>query len=336
MSHPQRLLLAASEELYPSVRQELALCGIDLQVARQRASSLPRQEAHGFLVTKPAELNYGQVDARLSESPGLLLVYGADSPYGWADQVADEIRENGCWEVVRLTLVAEQERALLGGEPEGKWLRRMCRHLAAYGRMSYVCTRREVDEAVRQWPRYLAWKERFFLELGDICDKEGISLRSVSRALGLDRRIGQEWWFPAREDHAQICAWLIREAAALLEKANIRRIVLWGPWSLWKQMPVGWLKDYEVLLYIKQDEPFPNDIFPTWSIRHDWEKALVQADLLVIAQQDRVIGEQPLSVLASIMRQAIVLDAAGCFPLQEARAYLSFYRAIGEKTNVWE
>lgn len=336
MSHPLRLLLSASAELSPLVGPELAMCGIDLQVASEGVSSLPRREVDGLLVTTPAELHGVNDIARLSETPGLLLVYGAGNPYGWADQLAGEVQENKRWEVVRMALVADQERVLLGGEPDGKWLRRLSRHLAAHGRMSYVCARREVDEVIRQLPRYLAWKERFFLELGDTCDAEGISLRSVSRALGLDRRVGQEWWFPAREDHAQLCAWLMRETSAILEKANIRRIVLWGPWPLWKQMPIGWLKDYKVILYIKQDEPFPNDIVPTWSIQRDREEALVQADLLLLAQHDPVIGELPLPSLARIMRQPIVLDAAGCFPLQEARAYLSLYRAIGEKTNVWE
>lgn len=327
-------LLVLSGEVMPEVRQDLEACGIHLATYEK---GMARPQVDGFLVTKPMDMDgLESGDIRIAKTPRLLLVYGAEIPYGWADTLVPPFADNGKWEVVRMMLVSGQERAWIGGEPNSKWVRCLCRQLAQHQLLSMVCDRREVDEAIRQLPRYLSWKEQFYLELGEVCDTKGISLRRVARALGMDKRIGQGWLYPERLDQSLIREWITRECQQVMQKANVLRVALWGPLSMWIQMPPGWLADKEVRLYTNSDEPFPNESFPRWSICPTWTKALENADLLVIGQMDDVIGQLPLQELVRCMGQAIVVDAAGCFPLQEAQSNLNGYRAIGENTNVWE
>ncbi|MGG1657868.1 hypothetical protein [Brevibacillus sp. NRS-1366] len=326
-------LLVSPYKVEPQVQEDLAACGIVLE-PMEKASLL--SDLDGLLITKALDdaafLESGIL--HLSKTPGLLLVYGEDIPYGYADTLVDAYARQGSWEVVRMTLVCSGERALLGGKPNGVWVRDLCRRLAHHHLQSMVCQMREVDEVIRQLPRYLAWKERFFFELGEVCDSEHISLQRVARAMGMDTRIGQQWMYPERRDYGQVCWWLERECRHVLEKTNVERITIWGPLILWKQMPTGWLTTKEVYLYTWEDEPIPNEDFPDWTICNQWEKSLENADLLVIGGVDIVLSELPLYQLARLMRQAVVVDAAACFPIQEAQAYLKSYRAVGEKTNV--
>lgn len=327
-------LLAVSDESEREVWRELGVCNIHVSTA-EKGMALP--EVAGILVTRRSdmeELNRANL-ARI-RSPRLLLVYGAQIPYGWAETLVDTYASNGEWDVVRLTLFSDGERALIGGDPNSLWTRALCRRLADHQILSMVFGMREVDEAIRQLPRYLAWKERFFFELGGMCDSQGVSLQRVARALGMDKRVGQGWLYPERKDHTQVCQWIERECRHVLEKANVHRVVLWGQLSIWRQMDTGWLAEKEVCLYTGTDEPFPNESLSGWSMCSTWQKALENADLLVIAQAGGVIKELSLTELVRCMKQAIVVDAAACFPLSEAQANLICYRAIGEKTNVWE
>jgi hypothetical protein len=338
MSNRRKVLLAASRELSPTLAGELAKGGIELVIPEAGISRPSKIEVDGLLVSTPSDLAAWQEDSRLRQTPGLLLVYGWDIPYGWADQQMNAMgtEEDQKWEIVRMTILVDQDRAWIGGDPDRKWVSVLCRQLASCKILSYVCSMREVDEAVRQLPRYLAWKERFFIELGEVCDTEGISLQGVARALGMDRRIGQQWLYPKRSDHRAIGRWLEREVREIMKKTNIHRIALWGPFLIWKQIPTGWLEEKEVSVYLDADEPIPKEIPSAWSFSGEWDKVLENADLLVILHNDGVIGELPLPGLARTMKQSIVLDTAACFPPQEAQAYLKSYRAIGEKTNVWE
>lgn len=326
-------LLASSGEVVPEVRRDLEACGIQLAVA-EKGGRMPLVD--GLLLTKSVDLDQWLKEVRVDKTPGLLLVYGGEVPYDLAETLDRTYAATGEWEVVRLMLLSGQERAWVGGSPNRKGVRSLCRQLAQHRILSMVCEIREVEEAIRQLPLYLAWKERFYIGLGDICDAKNISLHAVTLALGMDERIGQRWLYPQRIDHSPRVQWVVRECEFVMKKANVHRIVLWGPPAVWKQMPQGWLSDKEVCLYANMDEPFPNELFPGWIVCSSWSKALQNADLLVVGQTDDIIGQLPLPELVRLMRQAVVVDAAGCFPLQEARTYLKGYRAVGEKTNVWE
>lgn len=330
----ERILLVSLGETTPQVQTDLAACGFALEtMGKERYFS----GGKGLLVTTPLDVAILKSEAvNLRETPGLLLVYGTDIPYGYADTLVDTYASQGRWEVVRMAVVCGGERALIGGNPNGVWVRRLCRTLAHHHLPSMVCRMREVDEVIRQLPRYLAWKERFYFGLGETCDAEHISLQRVARAMGMDTRIGQEWLYPERQDPMLVCRWLERECRHVLEKANVERVTIWGPLRMWSQMPVDWLNGKQVCLYTREDESIPNEGFLNWTICHQWEKSLENTDLLVIGGVDPYLSELPLHQLVRLMRQAVVVDATACFPMQEAQAYLKSYRAIGEKTNVWE
>ncbi|MFD2370129.1 hypothetical protein ACFSO0_09220 [Brevibacillus sp. GCM10020057] len=336
LDHRHLTLLALSEEPACAVRTELAACGIRLLSAGERAGAgIARVD--GLLLTEQTDPHeWERAVPMLAASPGVLLLYGAGVPYGWSATVASQSVGQAQWEVVRLALLSAGEKALIGGEPNGRWVRTLCRLLADRGRVSLVCRMREVDEAVRQLPRFLAWKERFYLELGEVCDREGVSLQTVARAMGMDVRVGQAWLFPERTDHKPLCDWIEREAGLALEKTNGHRVALWGPPSLWQEMGTSWLQGKEVWLVTGEEEPVPNAIFSGWTTCSSWQKALQGADLLVIGKAEGGICELPLQELVRCMRQTVVVDACACFPVQEARSLLQGYRAVGEKTNVWE
>jgi len=311
-------------------------CGIQL-IPLETEKGAFHPKADGLLLTKSTdEKTWEEAVRQVAVYPGILLVYGEDIPYGWTKAAMDRFASLAGWEVVRMALFSQKEKALIGGHPGGRWLRTVCRLLARQERVSLVCDIREVDEALRQLPRYLAWKERFFLELGEICDQEGVSLTSISRALGMDKRVGQGWLYPGRADHTLLCRWIEREGKLATEKANVDRVVLWGSSLFWNEMDTSWLKGREVCLLSREEKPFPNEVFTEHFFCGDWQKALQNADLLVIGIADDTIRELPLNELVDSMKQANVVDACACFPLQEARNVLRSYRAIGEKTNVWE
>ncbi|WP_312116008.1 hypothetical protein [Brevibacillus reuszeri] len=328
-------LLTPTDKVAPHVQEELAACGIVLKP--WGTGDVSPEEAAGLLIAHPdhaAVLGHGPV--RVSETPGLLLIYGEHIPNGFVDSLQRTYANQGSGEVVRMAFFCGRERVLLGGNPNGKWIRQLCRQLAHHGHMSMVCQMREVDEVIDQLPRYLAWKEQFFMELGEVCDQQGISLQRVSRALGMDNRIGQQWLYPDRQDHTRVCQWIEREYRYVLQKANVHKVALWGRIFLWSQMSAEWLADKEVFLYMWGDGLFPNEKLPNWTVCTNWEKTLENSDLLIIGGVHDQLRELPLHQLVRLMRQAIVVDATASFPIQEAQAYLKSYRTFGEKTNVWE
>ncbi|WP_064202245.1 hypothetical protein [Brevibacillus brevis] len=327
-------LWVISEEIVARFGNELGACGIELVVCSTDAN---QEGANGFLLTKESDGKLLQERMqKLGTEPWLALVYGSDVPYDWADTLHTQYEHTGEYAVIRMALLT-RERALLGGEPDGRWMRFLCRQLARYSLVTMVCGMREVDEALRQLPRYLTWKEQFYIELGASCDEKGISLLQVSRALGMDKRIGHGWLYPSRQDSSLIVRWLEKECRLVLQKANIQRIVLWGEDSLWEQMSSDWLAEKDVAMYTGEDKPIPNKRMTRWTLYDSWQDAIKDADLLVIGNAaGTTIAELPLPELVSRMKHSYVIDAAACFPVQEAQSYFQAYRAIGENTNVWE
>lgn len=327
-------LWVISEEVVARFGNELEACGIELVVC---SADDIQEGAIGFLLTKESDGKLLQERMQqLGTGPWLVLVYGSDVPYDWANTLHTQYEHTGEHEVIRMALFTH-ERALLGGEPDGRWMRFLCKQLARYSLVTMVCGMREVDEALRQLSRYLAWKEQFYIELGASCDEKGISLLQVSRALGMDKRIGHGWLYPSRQDSSLIVRWLEKECRLALQKANIHRIVLWGEDSLWEHMPSDWLAEKDVAVYTGEDKPIPNKRMTGWTLYDSWQDAVKDADLLVIGNAaGTTIAELPLSELVNRMRQSYVIDAAACFPMQEAQSYFQAYRAIGENTNVWE
>lgn len=338
MRHQRMTLWVAAEQILHKWGESLKECGMDLLVAQKGESA---EGVDGLLLTGPGDYSrlheLGENGLCQQNSPALLLVFGDEAPYGWADELAAacEASQKPC-EVVRMSLWSGNERVLLGGEPVVQQMRRLCRLLADHGKVSMVCGRREVDEAIRQLPRYLAWKERFYWEMGEVCDDNGVSLSQVSRALGLDTRIGQGWLDSGRQDHSLVCAWIVRECQHVLQKAKIERVALIGPEGLWSSMPQGWLAGRKVAVFTGTDKLFPNEVRPGWVRCNSWEAAVQDADLLVIGDGQGVVAELSLQELIRAMRQSLVIDAASSFPVQEARLLCQGYRAVGEKTNVWE
>jgi hypothetical protein len=326
------VLVQVSEKPLPdALVRELAAIGISVAPAENRRRTAAG--ACGFLVA--GESDAARLSAGLAEwdRPGLLLVYGDRVANTAAEVLAAQYPG---WEVVRLYRFAGGERALVGGDPNSPWTRILCRQLAEHDVIAMVCGMREAEEVIRQLPRFLAWKERFYLRLGESCDRRGVRLQTVARALGMDSRVGQGWLDPQRNDRAALRRWLVRQCRFVMSKTNVRRVALWGPTSLWQQMPPGWLADKEVRLYIPRDEQIPNGESTAGERCATWQTALAQADLLVVASPDPDLMELPLSELIRQMRQPIVVDACACFPLPEAEALPMIYRTIGEKTNVWE
>ncbi|GED60536.1 hypothetical protein ABER61_14720 [Brevibacillus formosus] len=327
-------LWVISEEVVARFGNELGACGIELVVG---GADDIQEGANGFLLTKECDGKLLQERVQqLGTGPWLVLVYGSDVPYDWANTLHTQYEHTGEHEIIRMALFTH-ERALLGGEPDGRWMRFLCKQLARYSLVTMVCGMREVDEALRQLPRYLAWKEQFYIELGARCDEKGISLLQVSRALGMDKRIGHGWLYPSRQDSSLIVQWLEKECRLALQKADIQRIVLWGEDSLWQHMPSDWLAEKDVAVYTGEDKPNPNKRMTGWTLYDSWQDAVKDADLLVIGNAaGTTIAELALSALVNGMRQSYVIDAAACFPMQEAQSYFQAYRAIGENTNVWE
>ncbi|UFJ62268.1 hypothetical protein [Brevibacillus sedimenti] len=326
-----KVIVQVSEAPFPdTLAGELEEIGISVVPAKDRKQA---DGACGFLIAR--ESDTGRLSTSLAEwdRPGLLLVYG-DRVAGTAAE-ALAARHPG-WEVVRLYRFAGGERALVGGNLRSPWTRIISRQLAKHDVVAMVCGMREAEEVIRQLPRYLAWKERFYLRLGESCDRRGVRLQTVARALGMDSRIGQGWLDPQRMERAALRRWLVRQCRFVMRKTNVRRVALWGPPSLWKQMPPGWMADKEVRLYVPRDEQIPNGKGTLGERCTTWQTALAEADLLVVASPDPELMELPLSELIRHMRQPIVVDACGCFPLPEAEALQMIYRTIGEKTNVWE
>ncbi|NGQ96508.1 hypothetical protein G3578_15190 [Brevibacillus sp. SYP-B805] len=267
---------------------------------------------------------------RSGGEPAVLLLVGHKIPYGFADRMAEGL--DVPVEVVRLCLWEGENRALIGGDHRGRWVHRLRRHLAERGLISLLCRCIEVDEAVRHLPLYLAWKQRFYLQLGERCDASGARLEVVAQALGMDARIGQGWLCreaATPEWEREIVAWLARQCGKVREKTKVDRLAFWGPKRLWNAIAMHVPGVREVRLYDPAEAEKTNE--PSLL-----EDTLAQADLLVIADADQRIRELGLHVIVSLMRQPFVIDACSCYPLSEAEGFAIPYRTLGQNTNVWE
>lgn len=278
--------------------------------------------------------------ATCSARPLLALVYGDRVPHGYADQLQAGCDGQGAQvEVVRLLLLAHGERAIIGGEPAGRWVRQLRRQLAEQSVISLVCRRVEVDEAAEHLPLFLAWKKRFYQQLGERCDASHARLEVVAQALGMDKRIGQGWLdhIPFHtDDDDYLEAWLRSEYQALRKKTNIERIAVWSTPSLCSRILSCEVREKEIRLYIANHEEKTNE--PIEGCKHFAlpEDTLEQADLLLIAAADQRIRQFDLREVSKRMRRPVVIDACSCYPLQEAEGYAIKYRTYGQNTNVWE
>ncbi|MFY0544683.1 UDP binding domain-containing protein [Brevibacillus sp. H7] len=318
--------------LCPPARCQDELVGLGFSLAGHPSP----QDVPGAVVTAPEDVKrLVALQPKPSAEPGLMLVYGQHVPYGLAEKMK-AVWQAPQWEVVRLFLLAGGERALIGGDPDSTWIPRLRRQLAEREVISLICRMGEVDETVRQLPLYLAWKERFYLQLGRRCDDTGVRLEVVSCALGMDKRIGQGWLTAERGEESPIAEWLAEECSTLVEKANVCRIALWGSEHFWRQVTQDWTSGKEVRLYDPAGKGKPNKPHSRWQVFGSWEETLEGADLLVIGETDERLKEIALPEIVNRMHQPFVIDACACFPLQEAEAFSLSYRTLGQNTNVWE
>lgn len=263
--------------------------------------------------------------------PALLLLYGEEIPFGFADMIQDKLSRSTV-EVVRMAILHGKERVLLGGASTGEWVGRLRRHLAAHRMISLVCRPIEVDEALRLVPAFLDWKSQFYLRMGEQCDQSRARLEVVGQALGMDKRIGQGW-LPEEVSFSQLQAgmeaWLRQECRNLKQKTKITRIAFWGGESQLEAVQSIISEQTEIRLYdpylsVNTNEPWP------------LIETLDQADLLVIGRANQTVRELGLQELVLRMKRPLVIDVCSCYPLAEAEALQIRYRTFGQNTNVWE
>jgi hypothetical protein len=261
----------------------------------------------------------------------VLLLYGEKIPFGDADRLAHTL-DSSHVEVVRLFLLEGEKRAIIGGDTTGRWVHRLRRHLAQKGLITLVCRRIEVDEAVRHIPLYLAWKQRYVLQLGASCDVSGARLEVVAQALGMDKRIGQGWLFDhtmSPEWEREIVDWLSQQCRWVDEKTKVDRLAFWGPEYLLTSIRPLFSARPQVRLYDPvQAQKTNKPLLPA--------ETLDGADLLIIAAADQGIRELGLKEVVSRMNRPLVIDACCCYPLPEAEGYAIKYRTLGQNTNVSE
>lgn len=264
------------------------------------------------------------------KEPALLLLYGEDIPYGYADALREQLASDRI-EVVRMAILHGKERVLLGGASTGRWIGRLRRHLANHRKISLVCRPLEVDEALRQLPAFLDWKSCFYLRMGEQCDGSQVRLEVVAQALGMDKRVGQGWL--AEESGTMLEAakeaWLFKELAQLKEITKIARMAFWGGESQLQTIRHEFFRDAEMLWYEPGSVPKANE-------QQQLIQTLDSADLLVICRANPTIRELKLELIVSQMSRPLVIDACSCYPLAEAEAWQIGYRTLGQNTNVSE
>ncbi|WP_134685286.1 Rossmann-fold NAD(P)-binding domain-containing protein [Brevibacillus migulae] len=290
-------------------------------------------ESSGFYLDRPEHVSVLQerLIARKEGSPSLLLLYGEELPYGYADRLQEKLP--GDVEIVRLAILYGQERALIGGSPTGKGVQRIRRHLAEHGVISLVCRPIEVDATLRQVPAYLDWKSRFYIKLGEACDQTNARLEVVAQALGMDARIGQGW-LPEAEDRmpqqaAERDRWLQQECASIREKTKMNRVAFWGSKTQLKAIE----NVLPAAVEVQQCDPLQ---LPKANEPAELASTLEGADLLIIRTASPAVRALGLQELVLRMSRPLVLDACSCFPLMEAEALQIGYRTFGQNTNVWE
>ncbi len=264
------------------------------------------------------------------DKPALLLLYGDQIPFGFADEIQQQLPSTV--EVVRMAMLHGKERVLIGGASTGVWVGHLRRHLAAHHMISLICRPIEVDEALRQIPAFLDWKSQFYLRMGERCDQSRARLEVVAQALGMDKRIGQGWLpeeesFPRLEQEKK--AWLQQECRNVSKKTKIARVAFWGGEDQLETVRATIPEHTEVCLY----DPFhmrnTNEPSPL-------NETLDQADLLVIGRADPMVRGLDLYELVSRMKRPMIIDACSCYPLAEAERLQIHYRTFGQNTNVWE
>lgn len=265
--------------------------------------------------------------------PSLLLLYGEDIPFGYADRLQDKLPAGV--EIVRMAILYGRDRALIGGNPTGKWVKQIRRQLAEHGLISLICRPIEVDETLRHIPAFLDWKSRFYVRLGELCDQSQARLEVVAQALGMDTRIGQGWLPVEGNDVLQQAAeaerdrWLLRECEEIWKKAKINRVAFWGSEPQLK----GIENMLTVHVEVNQCDPLQ---LPKTNELEALTGTLEHADLLIIRRASPIVRGLDLLELVSRMSHPLVLDACSCYPLTEAEALQIGYRTFGQNTNVWE
>ncbi|WP_126424653.1 hypothetical protein [Brevibacillus marinus] len=275
---------------------------------------------------------------RFAEQPLLLLVLGHKVPYPFSLRLAT--RAAGLpVEVVRLFLVADGERAVLGGEHDGHWLHRLRHRLAAASVVSLVCGLAEAEEIAYGLTRFLACKQRFFHRLAERCDRLGVRFEQVAQGIGMDLRVGQGWLLPPRERtdtlQRQVECWLLRQLKEVGQKTNLSCMAIWGDPTRYPRLIEELRQIDQVRITSGLALQKPNNLPATWESCCTPLDTLDQADVLLILEADAAVRELDLGELVRRMRQPIVIDACACYPLVEAEAYRLMYRTFGQNTNVW-
>ncbi|MGC5326771.1 hypothetical protein [Brevibacillus sp. SYSU BS000544] len=335
------LYCTPNSEVPPDLLANWRRRGISLQTKQQLAEN--EAFIHGLFIDKRMELAevrkwIATTEALAKVEPMSILLEGKEILYGLADQLQRKLTADQ-FEVLRLFIFPDGQRAVLGGNGVSKQVNLLTRRLIDEEIITLVCKRIEVDEVVAALPLYLDWKSRFFTYLGGKCDGSGARLEVVSLALGMDKRVGQGW-FPAESvdeivEPEDKIRWLQREVSQLLENTNIDTIAVWtGSDSLCGVAPL-FAPFSTVQLYPVSSFQKPNDIPSPWKFYTKPQSALELADLLVILDKDDKIKEISFEVFGQKMRQPRILDACSCYPLQEMETYGLAYRTFGQKTNVW-
>ncbi|UFJ40513.1 hypothetical protein LOK74_21210 [Brevibacillus humidisoli] len=275
---------------------------------------------------------------RSGNHPLLLLVLGDMVPYGFASQLTERFAGHSV-EVVRLVLLADGDRAVLGGDPYGVWLHRLRHRLADCRIVSLVCRLVEADEVSRALVQFLALKQRFFYRMAQHCDRTGARFEQVAQGIGMDRRVGQQWLLPSfsRTDALllQVERWLLRQLKQVWQKTNLSHIAIWGDPTPYPRLIQQLLQTKQVHVTYRLARQKPNNLPAGWKRVSTPLEALDQAHLLLILEADPSVCELDLGELVRRMQEPTVIDTCACYPLAEAEAYRLMYRTFGQNTNVW-
>lgn len=300
---------------------------------------------HGLLIDGPVDrtalaegIRRLTASGRYARRPLLLLVVGQNVPYPYSIRLAAQWGE---WpvEVVRLILLGDGERAILGGDHDGYWLHHLRHRLADVRVISLVCGRAEAEEAAYSLRKFLVSKQRFFQRVAERCDRLGARFEQVAQGIGMDVRVGQGWLLPSEEHSGtlkrQVERWLLRQVKTVGQKTNLSRMTIWGDPTRYLRLIAELCRIKQVRISFRLALQKPNNLPATWQRFSNLLASLEQADLLLILDADLPVRELDLGELIRRMRQPIVIDTCACYPLEEAEAYRLMYRTFGQKTNVW-
>jgi hypothetical protein len=293
--------------------------------------------ADGVSGTECVRVQTAQIASNSSNSgqgiPFLVLLYGGSEaiPMGMADELHHHFRAHPV-EVVRFFLMANGERAVIGGDADGYWVSYLRRLAARHGIISLVCQRAEVDEMVYQLARYLRFKQRFFLQMAGRYENGSVRLDLITQALGMDERIGQGWLYHDKEMER----WLQNKMKAIVRRCNPLRVVICG-YGYQINSLSEWLKQHDPLIetcaYFVDNEEKPKEEAIDSQVCHDFPNMLEQAELLIIAASDSQLQELHLDQVRQQMKHPVVIDAHSLFPVDEAEKFGITYVTYGQNTN---